>query len=52
MLKSEGTSKLMLMSSSNFLFMLPMEMFNVPPMMTVAEGNRSHMHEYGTISTL
>jgi len=41
MLELEGTSKLTLMSSSNFLFMLPREMFKVPPMMTLAEGNCS-----------
>jgi len=48
----KGPNKLTLMSSSNFIFMLPMEMFNVPPVITLAEGNCSQMHEYGTISTL
>ena len=27
------------------LFELPMEMFNVPPVMTLAEGNFSQVHE-------
>jgi len=41
MVESDRTSKLTLMSSSTFLFMLPMEMFSVPPVMTLAEGNCS-----------
>jgi len=45
MLESEGTSKLTLMSSSKFLFMLPMEMFSVALLMTLAEGNFSQVHE-------
>ena len=44
-LELEGASNLMLMSSSNFLFMLPMEKFIVPLLMMLAEGKCSQVHE-------
>jgi len=47
---SGRTRWLMLSSSSNFLFMLPMERLDTPSVMTLAVGKHSQVHAYGVTS--